>query len=382
MYAVRRGRPDLQSKLTSNNLRTSMAIMYLTGYLTPSNRLLFWENRPDCSNMFVKRAMSRNLFQDIVRFTYFVDTVVPDAADRFWKVRPLFDHLNKTAKQYVQPPATVSVDEGMVKYFGPHPLKQFIRGKPVRFGYKMWILASPQGELLAVQPYAGASTNIQDFGLGQGPNVVMGLVQQYGLLPGSKVYVDNLFTSLDLLDNMGDRQYGVTGTLRQNRIIGIPLPNKKQANKQLKRGEMQAVYTQDAVVAVWKDNQPVYMASNCDPVEPLAVCQRYSRKDRGYVPFSQPNLNKLYNKSMGGVDLLDNSTKNYAIRTRVRKWYWCLYTWFLNVTMVQAWRLYRAHKRMQHRLAQVNTISLHIPGCGGGRHLFNISSKIQNPHTY
>jgi hypothetical protein len=101
------------------------------------------------------------------------------------------------------------------------------------------------------------------------------------------------------------------------------------------------------------------MASNCDPVEPLAQCQRYSRKDKCYMPFLQPDLNKLYNMSMGGVDLLDNSIKNYAISTRVRKWYWCLYTWFLNVTMVQAGRLYRAHKKAQHRLVQVNIITRH-----------------------
>jgi hypothetical protein len=85
--------------------------------------------------------------------------------------------------------------------------------------------------------------------------VVVGLSEQYGLLPGTKLYVDNLFTSMDLLDNMGDRRYGVTGTLRQNRIIGIPLDNKKQATKRMKRGEAKAVYTQDSTVVAWKDNQ-------------------------------------------------------------------------------------------------------------------------------
>jgi hypothetical protein len=72
--------------------------------------------------------------------------------------------------------------------------------------------------------------------------VVIGLSEQYGLLPGTRLYVDNLFTSLDLLDNMGDRRYGVTGTLRQNRIIGIPLENKKLAAKEMKRGDAKAVY--------------------------------------------------------------------------------------------------------------------------------------------
>ena len=35
--------------------------------------------------------------------------------------------------------------------FGPNPLKQFITGKPTRFGCKIWILASYNGQLLACQ---------------------------------------------------------------------------------------------------------------------------------------------------------------------------------------------------------------------------------------
>jgi hypothetical protein len=62
-------------------------------------------------------------------------------------------------------------------------------------------------------------------------------------------------------------------------------------------------------------------------------------------------MNLAYNTHMGGVDLLDNSEKNYAITTRVKKWYWPVYTWFLNMCMVQSWRLYRAHMRERTRLA-------------------------------
>ena len=35
---------------------------------------------------------------------------------------------------------------------------------------------------------------------------------------------------------------------------------------------------------------------------------------------------------------------------RVKKWYWCIYTWFLNACVVQAWRLYRAHHQKQYTL--------------------------------
>jgi hypothetical protein len=98
--------------------------------------------------------------------------------------------------------------------------------------FKVWILASTEGELLACQPYGGASTHILDYGLGQGPNLVLGLAVQYGLLPGCKVYCDNLFTSTDLLDHMGDWQLGLTGTLPQNRMIGVPLLSKREDHEE------------------------------------------------------------------------------------------------------------------------------------------------------
>ena len=44
---------------------------------------------------------------------------------------------------------------------------------------------------------------------------------------------------------------------------------------------------------------------------------------------------------MGGVELLNQTVKNYAITPRQHKWNWPIWTWFLNVQMVQAWRLYR-----------------------------------------
>ncbi len=48
---------------------------------------------------------------------------------------------------------------------------------------------------------------------------------------------------------------------------------------------------------------------------------------------------------MGDMNLMDSGEKNYAIQTRVRKWYCDLYNWSLNMAMVQAWKLWRIHKK-------------------------------------
>jgi len=57
-----------------------------------------------------------------------------------------------------------------------------------------------------------------------------------------------------------------------------------------------------------------------------------------------------YNKVMGGVDLLNQNAKNYAIQVRLKKWYWALVAWFFNIQIVQAWRLYRHTWRLRHEL--------------------------------
>ena len=41
----------------------------------------------------------------------------------------------------------------------------------------------------------------------------------------------------------------------------------------------------------------------------------------------------------GGVDLLDNMVACYRIQFRKKKWWFPIYTWSLNVSAVNAWRL-------------------------------------------
>ena len=137
LYCVRKGRLEVAQRFNSNSLRVSVAIMHMTGYITPANRDMYWEQRPDTENSFVRDAMSKTTFTSIVANTVFVEQVEPDPEDKYWKVRLLFDQLNLSAKSWVRQSQKLSIDEGIIKYFGPHFLKQFMKGKPHRFGYKV-----------------------------------------------------------------------------------------------------------------------------------------------------------------------------------------------------------------------------------------------------
>ena len=48
----------------------------------------------------------------------------------------------------------------------------------------------------------------------------------------------------------------------------------------------------------------------------------------------------MYNAGMGGVDLMNRLLSSYRPSIRGKKWYWPLFSNFINLTVVAAWRLF------------------------------------------
>ena len=170
----------------------------------------------------------------------------------------------------------MSIDEMMIPYYGKHGDKQFIRGKPIRFGFKAWSLCSSDGYSQHIEPYCGASTMLETFGMGQGPDVVAGLCKAGGVIPGTRVFFDNLFTSMNLLNYLSDRGIGGTGTVRQNRVFGMPNPDQKQFSKK-ERGDSVSFFAQDVAIVTWLDNKAVTVASNVHGHQATGLVKRYSK---------------------------------------------------------------------------------------------------------
>lgn len=68
--------------------------------------------------------------------------------------RPLYDIMNKKFIKFGIWKKKLSIDELTIPYFAHHSCKIFIRGKPIRFGYKLCRLCSSAGYLYNCIPYA------------------------------------------------------------------------------------------------------------------------------------------------------------------------------------------------------------------------------------
>ena len=78
--------------------------------------------------------------------------------DRGFKMRPLISMINAYFQQFGIFCENLSIDEMIVKHYGYHTLKQFIRGKTIRFGYKLWALCVSNGYCYNFDLYCGKET--------------------------------------------------------------------------------------------------------------------------------------------------------------------------------------------------------------------------------
>ena len=136
-------------------------------------------------------------------------------------------------KQY-----NLSIDEAMIPYFDKCNAKQFIRGKPIRFGYKMWVLTTPLGYVLQFEAYQGAHGRQTQYpGLGVGGSVVIDLISELQEEIGRSYHLtfDNLFTSYSLVDCLTSKGIAHVGNHRSSRLGDAPLKSVKEM-EMLKRG--------------------------------------------------------------------------------------------------------------------------------------------------
>ena len=94
-----------------------------------------------------------------------------DPNDKLSKVQPLLNKLNEQCLSNYLPEQTVNIDESVVPYFGRQGCKQFIKNKPVKFGYKLWVAATPLRYANQFYPYMGKD-DFFDPDLGLGGSVV------------------------------------------------------------------------------------------------------------------------------------------------------------------------------------------------------------------
>lgn len=303
----------------------------------------------------VAKAMSHSRFRLIRARLHFINNETQDENDGLAKVRPLLLHIQRKCKGLEQMTNRFSIDESVVRYKGKKAgnLRQYIKNKPHKWGYKAFVLTSSSGIAFDFLVYSGAKTfEVEGVdekeSLGIGGTVVFHLCQSIHNPYQSAVCFDNYFTSLPLISLLRS-ELGLLpiGTLRSNRAKGCPLSTDKELVK-AGRGTSEVKTNNEKVAVVkWADNKCVTMAGTWAGIEPETSVQRWDKVQREYIDVKCPRIVQLYNNNMGGVDLLDMLMSLYRLPTRAKRWPMPLVGFLIDMALVNS---YLCHKRDQQNL--------------------------------
>ncbi|XP_060867582.1 piggyBac transposable element-derived protein 3-like [Metopolophium dirhodum] len=301
---------------------------------------------PDTNNGLVSNAMRRNRFDDIFHNLHFSNNNNLDNSDKYAKIRPLITMINTRFLMHAPHEEFHSIDESMVPYYGKHGCKQFVRGKPIRFGFKVWVGTLRLGYALWISPYQGKNTGFNQTDVGLGGSVILAYANQiinHRPAPYHLVF-DNFFTGVTLLEKLKSINIRATGTIRSNRVMKCPIDFGKM--KKQPRGSSCSFVSNNAIfICCWRDNNIVCLASNTIGTDPISVANRWSTSEKKRLRISQPNIVSVYNKNMGGVDRMDQNISQYRIGIRGKKWYSSIVLYIIDLAVQNAWQLHRMYNK-------------------------------------
>ena len=80
--------------------------------------------------------MSRSRFDEILQNLHSSDSTKDDKSDKGYRVRSLVNHFNQSFSECVSDDRTQSIHENMVPFTGRSSMKQYVKNKSIKWGFK------------------------------------------------------------------------------------------------------------------------------------------------------------------------------------------------------------------------------------------------------
>ena len=92
----------------------------------------YWDCGKSIGNEGIRNVVARSRFEDVLRNLHFLDNAKDD------KVRYLINHFNQSFSNSVSNDESQSIVKHMVTFKGRSCMKQYVKSKPIKGGFKFW----------------------------------------------------------------------------------------------------------------------------------------------------------------------------------------------------------------------------------------------------
>lgn len=125
--------------VTEEEMSRFLGLLLISGYHCLPSENNYWSTSEDLVAPVFAKTMSRDRFCTIKIYLHLADNSNL-AASKMTKVLPLLELMRGNCQKFGIFHDLLNTDESMIPYHGHYSDKQFIKNKPIRFEYKMWML--------------------------------------------------------------------------------------------------------------------------------------------------------------------------------------------------------------------------------------------------
>ena len=305
----------------------------------------YWrKNDLTCTPLF-GRYMTRMQFEAILSNLH-LNYNTQSNEDPLYKLRPMIDMVDHNFLHVYTPDKNLSVDKASCPFKGRLSFKMYNPRKPCRFHIRLYqVCEAESGYCVGFEIFTG-NKNSEFITLSQPldpectitTKLVLGLLEKTRLLDkGYHVYMDNYYSSPELMEELFFRSTFSAGTCRGNRKH---LP-KAVTNCKLKPGEV-CFRRNDATLCIkWCDKRSVLILSTIHE----AVEINTGKIDRHGSPILKLEPVHDYTMKMRGCDISDQLMTSYSMLRRSVKWWRKLFFHLFALCINNAYILYKKNTR-------------------------------------
>jgi len=308
-----------------------------------------------------------------------------------WQVEPVASIVKSNCKALWSPCSHLAVDEAMIAYRGRTRHKVKLPNKPIKEGYKVWVLGDagyvydwlwhshiegpediPSKGLDINRVETTDLTKLVKVHLAPTFALILRLAERLRLIYPTRVFcffLDNLFLNVNVSQALLALGICCTGTTRKN-AQGIPewLIKLKQHNRGLVWNSTLAEIVDSTLCFLWQDNNAVLglTTAHClknDTIQrlrrrpsPTPVNARIVRPVFGDEPFKQlyiPRAIDDYKHYMNGVDRSNQLRKNFTAHRPYERRIWRpLWYYILDVCAVNGYLIWKGNTVDQRKRGQ------------------------------
>ncbi|XP_030758010.1 piggyBac transposable element-derived protein 3-like [Sitophilus oryzae] len=336
-----------------DKINAFIGVLYMAGVLRSQHLHTYnlWSSDGTAPEFFAA-VMSERRFHIILRAIRFDDSDTREERrdiDNLAPIRELFEHINQRCSACYTVGIFTTIDEMLEGFRGRCKFRQYIANKPAKYGIKIYSLADAKiFYTYNMEIYAGK----QPEGPYNIPNDASSVVKRL-IVPISKsgrnITMDNYFTSVPLVNELyTNHKLTVVGTLRKNKPH-IPADLLSVKNRPVCSSVF--AYGQG-------DNKCVLVSYVPHKNKNVLVLSSY-HDDDSIDPEPKdafkPEIITFYNKTKGGVDVVDRMKSEYSVTRKSNRWPFTIFCTLLNVTTINSQIIYAANTQIMLKRRQYIT---------------------------